>query len=80
MWHYVDLSVNCKLEDVLDAVKLESDCCIDDGEGDVSKVSADAVLQDILGMEADWVEKPMLFCTANAMNELYKDIKINNLS
>ena len=51
---------------------------MDEGEGDVSKVSA--VLQDILGMEADWVEKPMLFCTANAMNELYKDIKINNLS
>ena len=42
---------------MLDAVKLEADCCMDDGEGEVSKVSA--VLQDILGIEADWAEKPM---------------------
>ena len=42
---------------MLEGVKLEADCAMEWGEGEARKVSA--VLQEMLGMEADCAEKPM---------------------
>ena len=50
------------LELVLEGVKLDKDWTMDCGEGEYGggRVRGEAaVLQDMLGMEADWAEKPI---------------------
>ena len=62
-----DRPTDCRLEEVLEAVKLEGDGWRERGEaddwwrgrGDDRSLSDAAVLQEILGMEKDCAENPM---------------------
>ena len=46
----------CREEEVLEGVKLEGEAIMEWGEGEARKVSA--VLQEMLGIAADWAENP----------------------
>lgn len=62
-----DRPTECRLEEVLEGVKLEGDGWRERGEaedwwrgrGEDRSLSEAAVLQEMLGMEKDWAEKPI---------------------